>query len=68
MIYQHDRQLAFGKSGSAALLFITVARMDERRNDRRRFLFQLTGLMEQAKEIMDKVDDVTILLPILVDN
>lgn len=32
MIYQHDRQLTFGKSGSAALLFITVARMQERSN------------------------------------
>lgn len=36
MIYQHDRQLAFGKSGSAALLSIMVARIYERRNLRKK--------------------------------
>lgn len=35
----------------------------------RRFLFQLTGLMKHTTgKKMDKVDDVAILLPILVDN
>lgn len=69
MFYQHDRQLAFGKSGSAALLFSTVARMHERRNLWKEIFISAHRFDEtHHRKKMDKVDDVAILLPILVDN